>query len=183
VIRTLSSADSLGREQVPITARTFAAAAGRFRASTTTVVQVHSDASPVIEPQFPNEQYGFTSEARIGDRSCCAGGVLGRRSTGRVRHSELSAENLANACGSAHRISCWHPGVQDSHRRAYAVCCHACAPGTHSALNHEVRNGLQVIAYHNASMPGAPVSAEVNAAVAQIEAALREISLALRERE
>jgi hypothetical protein len=32
-------------------------------------------------------------------------------------------------------------------------------------------------------MPGAPVSAEVNAAVAQIEAALREISLALRERE
>jgi hypothetical protein len=52
-----------------------------------------------------------------------------------------------------------------------------------AALNHEIRNGLQVIAYHNASMPGAPVSAEVNAAVAQIEAALREISFALRERE
>jgi len=51
-----------------------------------------------------------------------------------------------------------------------------------AALNHEIRNGLQVIAYHNASMPGAPVSAAVNAAVAQIEAALRETSIALRER-
>jgi type II secretory pathway component PulM len=51
-----------------------------------------------------------------------------------------------------------------------------------ASLNHEIRNGLQVIAYHNASKPGGPVSAEVNAAVAQIEAALREISCSLPER-
>ncbi len=50
-----------------------------------------------------------------------------------------------------------------------------------AALNHEIRNGLQVIAYHNASKPGASVSAEVTAAIAQIEAALREISCSLRE--
>jgi len=51
-----------------------------------------------------------------------------------------------------------------------------------AALNHEIRNGLQVIAYHNASQPGASASPDVNAAVAQIEAALREISRALLER-
>ena len=52
-----------------------------------------------------------------------------------------------------------------------------------AALNHEVRNGLQVIAYHNRSQPGASASPEVNGAVAHIEAVLREISRALLERE
>lgn len=49
-----------------------------------------------------------------------------------------------------------------------------------AALNNEIRNGLQIIAYHNAAKEGASVSPELNAAVAQIEAALREISGALR---
>src|ERR1051325_7570137 len=43
-------------------------------------------------------------------------------------------------------------------------------------LNHEIRNGLQVIAYHNAAKEGESSNPELNAAVAQIEAALREIS-------
>jgi two-component sensor histidine kinase len=51
-----------------------------------------------------------------------------------------------------------------------------------AALNHEIRNGLQVIAYQNASQPGTSASPDVNAAVAQIEATLREISRALLER-
>jgi hypothetical protein len=52
-----------------------------------------------------------------------------------------------------------------------------------AALNHEIRNGLQVIACHNAVKEGASASPEVNAAVAQIETALQEISGALRVRQ
>jgi hypothetical protein len=52
-----------------------------------------------------------------------------------------------------------------------------------AALNHEIRNGLQILAYHNESGQGASASPEVNGAVAQIEAALREISAAIREQQ
>ena len=52
-----------------------------------------------------------------------------------------------------------------------------------AALNHEIRNGLQVIAYHNASRKGAAATPELDFAIAQIEAALRDLSSALRESE
>ena len=48
-----------------------------------------------------------------------------------------------------------------------------CAAYSLTDLNHEIRNGLQVIACHNAAKEGAAASPEVNAAVGQIETALR----------
>lgn len=50
-------------------------------------------------------------------------------------------------------------------------------------LNHEIRNGLQVIAYYNVPDRAACAIAAVNAEIAHVESSLREISVALGQRE
>jgi uncharacterized membrane protein YccC len=49
-------------------------------------------------------------------------------------------------------------------------------------LNHEIRNGLQVIAYHNVADRAAQAVAQVNAEIAHIESSLKGISVALGQR-
>jgi hypothetical protein len=46
-------------------------------------------------------------------------------------------------------------------------------------LNHHIRNGLQVIAYHNVTQRDVRAVEQVNAEVVRIESVLREVSVAL----
>ena len=46
-------------------------------------------------------------------------------------------------------------------------------------LNHHIRNGLQVIAYHNVPERNERAIQQVNAEVVRIESVLREVSAAL----
>lgn len=49
------------------------------------------------------------------------------------------------------------------------------------ALNHHIRNALQVIAYHNVPERSERAIQQVNAEIVRIEAVLREVSVALGE--
>ena len=50
------------------------------------------------------------------------------------------------------------------------------------ALNHHIRNALQVIAYHNVTERSERAIQQVNAEIVRIEAVLREVSVALGDR-